>query len=227
MSLHWIHTATILSIFLSTSFTQAQTVEILAADSILRDPAVTEAQRLIGHVKLGHEDAVLTCDSAWRFDDGSVEVFSHVVMQQPPATTMTADYLRIEPNEEWALASGDVELLHESAKLSAPSLMYLMKSRAARYSEVFRMEFFWKQGMFLGEDCQESGGLFQGLRNMIPEGQSAPFFKANSNEGFEGRFFGRFVNHERISQGQKCFGRRHQLRNVISSPKLNDNRNLP
>ena len=115
--------------------TQAQTVEILAADQILRDPAITEAQRLIGHVKLGHQDAVLTCDSAWRFDDGSVEVFSHVVMQQPPATTMTAVYLRIEPNEDWALASGDVELLHESAKLSAPSLMYLMNSRAARYSE--------------------------------------------------------------------------------------------
>lgn len=114
---------------------QAQTVEILAADQILRDPAVTEAQRLIGHVKLGHQDAVLTCDSAWRFDDGSVEVFSHVVMQQPAATTMTAEYLRIEPNEDWALASGDVELLHESAKLSAPSLMYLMNSRAARYSE--------------------------------------------------------------------------------------------
>ncbi len=113
----------------------AQTVEILAADQILRDPAVTEAQRLIGHVKLGHQDAVLTCDSAWRFDDGSVEVFSHVVMEQPPATTMTAEYLRIEPNEDWALASGDVELQHESAKLSAPSLMYLMNSRAARYSE--------------------------------------------------------------------------------------------
>ena len=115
--------------------TQAQTVEILAADQILRDPAVTEAQRLIGHVKLGHEDAVLTCDSAWRFDDGSVEVFSNVVMQQPPTTTMNANYLRIDPNEDWALASGDVKLLHESAKLSAPSLMYLMKSRAARYSE--------------------------------------------------------------------------------------------
>ena len=114
---------------------QAQTVEILAADQILRDPAITEAQRLIGHVKLGHQDAVLTCDSAWRFDDGSVEVFSHVVMQQPPATTMTANYLRIEPDDEWALANGDVELQHETAKLSAPSLMYLLNRRTARYTE--------------------------------------------------------------------------------------------
>ena len=113
----------------------AQTVEILAADQILRDPAITEAQRLIGHVKLGHQDAVLACDSAWRFDDGSVEVFSQVTMHQPPATTMTANYLRIEPDEEWALANGNVELQHESARLSAPSLMYLLKSRTARYTE--------------------------------------------------------------------------------------------
>lgn len=113
----------------------AQTVEILAADQILRDPAITEAQRLIGHVKLGHQDAELTCDSAWRFDDGSVEVFSHVTMHQPPATTMTANYLRIEPDEEWALANGNVQLQHESATLSAPSLMYLLKSRSARYTE--------------------------------------------------------------------------------------------
>ena len=135
MNLHWIHTATILSIFLSTSFMQAQTVEILAADQILRDPAITEAQRLIGHVKLGHQDAVLTCDSAWRFDDGSVEVFSNITMQQPPATTMSADHLRIEPDEEWALAQGEVALLHESAQLQAPSLRYMLGSRTARYVE--------------------------------------------------------------------------------------------
>ena len=45
---------------------QAQTVEILRGlqAQILRDPAITEAQRLIGNVVLGHEDGVLHCDSA-------------------------------------------------------------------------------------------------------------------------------------------------------------------
>ena len=52
----------------------AQTVEILAADQISRDPQITEAQRLIGNVKLGHQDAVLSCDSAWRFEGGRVEI---------------------------------------------------------------------------------------------------------------------------------------------------------
>ena len=113
----------------------AQTVEILAADQILRDPAITEAQRLIGHVKLGHQDAVLTCDSAWRFDDGTVEVFSNVHMEQPPSTTLTANHLRIEPENDWAEAQGEVRLLHESAQLQAPSLSYQIGHRTARYSQ--------------------------------------------------------------------------------------------
>ena len=113
----------------------AQTVEILAADQILRDPTITKAQRLLGSVQLGHQDAVLTCDSAWRFDDGSVEVFSNISMRQPPATVMTADYLRIVPNEDWATARGSVALQHESARLHAPSLSYILGSRTARYGQ--------------------------------------------------------------------------------------------
>ena len=130
LKLLWIALAFALSLHL-----RAQTVDILSADQILRDPAVTDAQRLIGNVKLGHEDAVLTCDSAWRFEDGSVEVFSNVAMRQPPATTMTADYLQLQPNEEWAIANGEVELNHESALLQAPSLQYILDGRTARYFE--------------------------------------------------------------------------------------------
>lgn len=114
---------------------QAQTVEILAADQILRNPVITEAQRLIGNVRLGHQDAVLTCDSAWRYDDGSVEVFSNVVMRQPPATTMNAQHVRIEPNEDWALAEGEVKLQHEGTRLTSPALFYMLQHRTARYTQ--------------------------------------------------------------------------------------------
>ena len=54
-----------LCVALGMTASRAQTVEILAADQILRDPAITKAQRLIGNVVLGHEDGVLHCDSAW------------------------------------------------------------------------------------------------------------------------------------------------------------------
>ena len=83
----------------------AQTVEILAADQILRDPAITEAQRLIGNVVLGHEDGVLHCDSAWRYDNGQVDVFSNIRLNQPPSTVLTADFLQLDLESEWASAA--------------------------------------------------------------------------------------------------------------------------
>ena len=52
---------------------QAQTVDILAADQIVRDPAVTDAQRLLGHVQLGHQDGVLTATPRGGLTTGSLK----------------------------------------------------------------------------------------------------------------------------------------------------------
>ena len=111
----------------------AQTVEILAADQISRDPQITEAQRLIGNVKLGHQDAVLSCDSAWRFEGGRVEIFGEVRMNQPPSTTMQSQHLVIQPGEDWVAASGNVVFNHESSRLEAPSISYSIPNRQAKY----------------------------------------------------------------------------------------------
>ena len=113
----------------------AQTVEILAADQISRDPSITEAQRLIGRVKLGHEDAVMTCDSAWRFDNGDFEVFGDVRLQQPPSTVMTCKYIKLNSEDEWAMARGDVQITDDEGSLEAPSLLYSVKGKRARYHE--------------------------------------------------------------------------------------------
>ena len=118
---------------------QAQTVDILAADQIVRDPAVTDAQRLLGHVQLGHQDGVLHCDSAWRFDDGVVEVFGHVRMEHPPSTVLLADYIALKPDVDWVEARGTVQLDHEGSTLTAPSLRYQMASKKARYGEGARI----------------------------------------------------------------------------------------
>ena len=123
-----------LCVALGMTASRAQTVEILAADQILRDPAITEAQRLIGNVVLGHEDGVLHCDSAWRYDNGQVDVFSNIRLNQPPSTVLTADFLQLDPESEWASASGQVQLQHEEASLEAPALAYQLASRQARYS---------------------------------------------------------------------------------------------
>ena len=113
----------------------AQTVDILQAGEISRDPSITEAQRLLGDVKLGHKDAILTCDSAWRFDNGDVEVFGHVQVLQPPATVMTCHYIKLHGEDEWAVAKGDVCVDDAEGSLEAPSLLYSMGSKRARYNQ--------------------------------------------------------------------------------------------
>ena len=118
---------------------QAQTVDILAADQIVRDPTVTDAQRLLGNVRLGHQDGVLHCDSAWRFDDGVVEVFGHVRMEHPPSTVLLADYIGLQPDVDWIEARGDVQFDHEGSILTAPSLRYQMASKKARYMQSARI----------------------------------------------------------------------------------------
>lgn len=124
-----------MALWLSHDQSQAQTVDILAADQIVRDPAVTDAQRLLGNVQLGHQDGVLHCDSAWRFDDGVVEVFGHVMMEHPPSTVLRAAYIGLKPDVDWVDAQGEVQLDHEGSTLTAPSLHYQMASKQARYAK--------------------------------------------------------------------------------------------
>ena len=61
--------AALLLLFSFTIILEAQEVrriEILNADIIELDEALgTDAQRLIGNVELKHEDAIMTCDSAY------------------------------------------------------------------------------------------------------------------------------------------------------------------
>lgn len=78
----------------------ARRVRIVQAGAILRDPAVTGAQRLVGDVVLAHRDAELHCDSAWRYDDGRFRAMGRVVAERPGEWVMRADELVWDPVAE-------------------------------------------------------------------------------------------------------------------------------
>ncbi len=150
----------------------AQTVDILSASHISRNPDITTAQRFVGDVMMSHKDAVLSCDSAWRFDDGVVEIFGHVRMNQPPSTTLQAEYLRLRPNEEWAEARGEVVMTHDGGRLQAPELGYHIGARKARYrqgatieQEGWRVES--QTGLYNATDDRlELGGAVRAVRDL-------------------------------------------------------------
>ena len=103
------------------------TVHILAADKIQRHPDLPGVQRLIGAVKLGFEGSVLTCDSAWQYDEGPFEVMGDVALEDGKGGRLEASRMRIVPAESLVEAQGNpVVWRDDQATLEGPSFEYRM-----------------------------------------------------------------------------------------------------
>ena len=119
----------------STSTSDKTRINILGASVIERNPKISDASRLIGDVKLAFDDAILTCDSAYRFDDGRFEVFGQVVISQEPSTKLRADYGVLNPDLGSVYIKGDVTFNHEALNISCPSLTYNLDTKLVSYNE--------------------------------------------------------------------------------------------
>ena len=114
---------------------EKQRIEIIGATVIERDPNISDASRLIGNVRLGLEDAVLTCDSAYRFDDGRFEVFRNVHITEGSGTEVFADYAVLDPEVEVVEISGEVRFMHEEFSIECPAMIYGLESKLVSYSQ--------------------------------------------------------------------------------------------
>ena len=110
-------------------------INILGASVIERNPEISDASRLIGNVKLALDDAILTCDSAYRFDDGRFEVFSEIVISQEPSTILRANYGVLNPDIGAVEIKGDVTFHHEELSITCPSLTYNIDTKHVSYYE--------------------------------------------------------------------------------------------
>ena len=112
-------------------------IEILGADVIERDPNISDATRLVGNVKLGLGNAILTCDSAYRFDNGQFEVFSDVyifdISTSGERSEMWANYAVLDPESEMIDIREDVRFVHEKFTIECPSLKYGLNSKSVSY----------------------------------------------------------------------------------------------
>lgn len=109
----------------SSADSTVQRVRIVRADAILRDPAISGAQRLVGDVVLAHRDAELHCDSAWRYEDGRFRAMGQVVAERPGAWRIRADALSWNPVSEQLDAQGSpVRLEQDDLAVTGPVLRY-------------------------------------------------------------------------------------------------------
>ena len=119
--------------------TQSRTrVRLLSAGAIARDPSVSGVQRLLDGVALGYRDAVLHCDSAWRYDDGRFEAMGRVVLTDRGGMVLRASRMLLDPAGDAVTATGrpglPVTLKDRTGELEAPVLRYDTEARVATYS---------------------------------------------------------------------------------------------
>jgi lipopolysaccharide assembly outer membrane protein LptD (OstA) len=109
------------------------TLDILNADITAQDSKIgLDATKLIGNVKLKHEDVIMTCDSAYFYQKtSSVDAFSNVFVRQGDTLTLQGDFAYYNGITRLARVRHNVVLVNKDITLLTDSLNY---NRTAGYA---------------------------------------------------------------------------------------------
>jgi len=133
----------LLFIFLITTtlFSSAQgrtkkEIHIEDADYLLYDQSVADnAQRLIGNVKLSHQNIVLFCDSAWFYStSNSADCFGNVHIISNDTIDMYSNFMNYLGDEKMARAKGNVVLKDPKLTLTTDSLDFDTENQTGYYT---------------------------------------------------------------------------------------------
>jgi len=110
-------------------------IEILHADFYTYDRKISaNATRLIGNVKLSHNNAILYCDSAYNYSDSNkVDAFGHVHIIQGDTLNLYGDKIKYEGNTRIAQVNGNVKLVNKSIVLTTDELTFDLRANIGNY----------------------------------------------------------------------------------------------
>jgi lipopolysaccharide export system protein LptA len=91
------------------------------------------AQILVGNVVFKHEGAVITCDSACRYDNNTVRAFKNIIIRKGDSLQITGDLLKYDGNTKLAELEGNVICIDAGMILKTPSLNYQVNNSIASY----------------------------------------------------------------------------------------------
>ena len=94
---------------------QVTLIEILNADLTAFDVKLgKDATKLLGDVRLKHDDVVMSCDSAYFYQStGSVDAFSNVKVVQADTLTLTGDRVLYDGTRKVARVRHNVKLVNK------------------------------------------------------------------------------------------------------------------
>ena len=120
-------------------------INLLHSDELFYDQRRNpDAQILRGHVRFLHDGVVLTCDSAYYYEENnSFDAFGHVKMNQHDTLTLISKVLYYDGNDQMAQARHDVVLTHHKSKLYTDSL---------DYDRLYELGYFFQGGRLVDKE---------------------------------------------------------------------------
>lgn len=111
-------------------------VEIINADVLKFDDKIRNgAKRLIGNVQFKHESTLMFCDSAYFYNDNSLDAFGHIHIQHPDdSTNIYGDFLNYDGNTKKAVLTKNVIMDKGDMHLTTDVLNYNTSTRIAHYT---------------------------------------------------------------------------------------------
>lgn len=116
-------------------------IEILNANTLEYEERDGEnVKRLIGDVKLKHDDALMFCDSAYIYSaNNTMDAYGHVRINQGDSLRLFGDSLKYDGNTKIAILRGDIRLINNDVTLTTNHLDYNRTDNVAYYYAGGRM----------------------------------------------------------------------------------------
>jgi lipopolysaccharide export system protein LptA len=110
-------------------------VEILKGDSLVtNERIVANAQRILGHVNITVDGALMWCDSLYAYANNNVDAFGNVHIVRGDTLNMYADFIHYDGITKMAKARRNVRLIDKQVILTTDSLDYNMNNDLAAYN---------------------------------------------------------------------------------------------
>ncbi len=112
-------------------------VEIINADSFEYDENLGNgAKRLLGNVQFKHDNTLMFADSAYYYDNNSIDAFGHIHINQGDSTHLYGDFLKYNGNQKIALVNGKtVTLQDKELTLTTTQIDFNMAGNIASYTQ--------------------------------------------------------------------------------------------
>ncbi|MBC8294320.1 MAG: hypothetical protein H8E55_00770, partial [Pelagibacterales bacterium] len=129
----------ILLVFLSINLIaqESKKIEILNADNTYANTNIhPDYWRLIGHVSFQHNNAIMTCDSAYHYTyKNKMKAFGKIKINQGDSIIMTGKNLTYFGSENKADIKGSVVLIDKDMTLRTEQIFYNLNMNIASYPQ--------------------------------------------------------------------------------------------